>query len=62
MARSIPRIGTVLQPYDPSRRYSATVTGYAKIHGSKMIRLRSNGTRRITTASLKHLTSTFRVW
>jgi hypothetical protein len=61
MARSLPKVGTILVPYEPVRRYRATVTGYAKVRGEKRVKLR-HATGRETTASLAHISNTYRPW
>lgn len=62
MARRLPKIGTTLRPYDTYRRYRATVVGYAKHAGVKKVKLRSHGTHRETTATLAHISRTFKPW
>jgi hypothetical protein len=62
MARTLPKPGTNLRPYDSMRRYRATVLGYTMRSGVKKVRLKSHGTGRETIASLDHLAATFHRW
>lgn len=61
MARSLPKVGTNLRPYDGMRRGRAKVTGYAKMAGETRVKLRHASGKR-TIASLKHISETFYDW